>query len=135
LFCSKCGRETTEDAVFCAGCGTSLAGGRPLTKKARLSLAAGIIDIAAGGFSLVSLLFVAIVMVVVAGDGEIPLFMALIPLAMVIPGVLAIVGGIFALRRRSWVMALIGSIALVVISSVPGIAAVVLTVMARDEFE
>jgi hypothetical protein len=135
LFCSKCGRETTEDVAFCAGCGASLAGGQPSAKKKYLSLAAGIIDIAAGGFSLVSLLFVAIVMVVVAGDGEIPLFMALIPLAMVIPGVLAVVGGIFALRRRSWVMALIGSIALVVTSSVPGIAAVVLTVMARDEFE
>jgi hypothetical protein len=135
LFCSKCGKETIENAAFCAGCGASLTGGQPLTKKARLSLAAGIIDIAAGGFSLVSLLFVGIVMVVLAGGGEMPLFMALIPLAMVIPGVLAVVGGVFALRRRSWVMALIGSIALVVTSSVPGIAAVVLTVMARDEFE
>jgi hypothetical protein len=138
LFCSKCGKETTENAVFCAGCGASLAGGQPSqppVKKKYLSLAAGIIDIAAGGFSLVSLVFVGIVMVVLAGDSEIPLFMALIPLAMVIPGVLAVVGGIFALRRRSWVVALIGSIALVVTSSVPGIAAVVLTVMARDEFE
>jgi len=135
LFCSKCGRETTENAMFCAGCGASLGGGQPAVKKKYLSLAAGIIDIAAGGFSLVSLLLMGIVMVVLAGDGEIPLFMAAIPLAMVIPGVLAVVGGIFALRRRSWVMALIGSIALVVTSSVPGIAAVVLTVMARDEFE
>ena len=135
MFCSRCGKEATENTMSCAGCGTSLAGGQPSVKKKYLSLAAGIIDIAAGGFSLVSLLFVAIVMVVLAGDGEIPLFMALIPLAMVIPGVLAVVGGIFALRRRSWVMALIGSIALVVTSSVPGIAAVVLTVMARDEFE
>jgi hypothetical protein len=138
LFCSKCGKETTENVAFCAGCGASLTGGQPSqpsVKKKYLSLAAGIIDIAAGGFSLVSLVFVGIVMVVLAGDSEIPLFMALIPLAMMIPGVLAVVGGIFALRRRSWVMALIGSIALVVTSSVPGIAAVVLTVMARDEFE
>jgi zinc-ribbon domain len=138
LFCSKCGREATENATFCAGCGASLAGGQPSqpsVKKKQLSLAAGIVMIAAGGFSLVSLLFVGVVMVVLAGGGEVPLFLALIPLAMVIPGVLAVVGGIFALRRRSWVMALIGSIALVVTSSVPGIAAVVLTVMARDEFE
>ena len=135
MFCSKCGRETTENAAFCAGCGASLTGGQSAKKKTQLSLAAGIVMIAAGGFSLVSLLFVGIVMVVMAGGGDIPLFVALIPLAMVIPGVLAVVGGIFALRRRSWVMALIGSIALVVTSSVPGIAAVVLTVMARDEFE
>ena len=137
MFCSKCGKETTEDVAFCAGCGASLTGGQPAKKKTQLSLAAGIIDIAAGGFSLVSLLFVSIVMVVLAGDGEMPLFLALIPLAMLIPGVLAVIGGIFALRRRSWVMALIGSIALTVTSSmsIPGIAAVVLTVMARDEFE
>jgi len=136
LFCPKCGRETTENAMFCAGCGASVAGGEPPKKKTQLSLAAGIIDIAAGGLSLVSLLFVTIFLFVMVGsEEEMPFFVALIPLAMVIPGVLAVVGGIFALRRRSWVMALIGSIALVVISSVPGIAAVVLTVMARDEFE
>ncbi len=105
MFCSRCGKEATENTMFCAGCGASLAGGQPSVKKKYLSLAAGIIDIAAGGFFLVSLLFMGIVMVVLAGDGEIPLFMALIPLAMVIPGVLAVVGGIFALRRRSWVMA------------------------------
>ena len=138
MFCSKCGKETTEDVAFCAGCGASLTGGQPAKKKTQLSLAAGIIDIAAGGFSLVSLLFVVVFLFIMAGsEEEMPLFVLLIPLAMLIPGVLAVVGGIFALRRRSWVMALIGSIALIATSSmsIPGIAAVVLTVMARDEFE
>ena len=138
MFCSKCGRETIENAAFCAGCGASLTGGQPAKKKTQLSLAAGIIDIAAGGFSLVSLLFVVVFLFIMAGsEEEMPLFVLLIPLAMLIPGVLAVVGGIFALRRRSWVMALIGSIALIATSSmsIPGIAAVVLTVMARDEFE
>jgi uncharacterized membrane protein HdeD (DUF308 family) len=136
LFCSKCGKETTENALFCAGCGGSLTGGQPPKKKTQLSLAAGIIDIAAGGFSLVSLLLVTIFLFVLIGSEDgVPFFVALIPLAMLVPGVIAIVGGIFALRRRSWVMALIGSIALIVTSSVAGIAALVLTVMARDEFE
>lgn len=135
MFCSKCGKEAPENAVFCASCGAGLTGGQP-AKRTNWSTAAGIIDIAAGGFSLVSLLFVAVFLFVIAGsEEEMPFFIALIPLAMVIPGVLAIVGGIFALRRRSWVMALIGSIALVVTSSLPGIAALVLTVMAKDEFE
>lgn len=135
MFCSKCGKETTENAMFCASCGAGLTGGQ-LAKKTKWSTAAGIIDIAAGGFSLVSLLFVAAFLFVMAeGDEGMPFFLMLIPLAMVVPSVLAIVGGIFALRRRSWVMALIGSIALVVTSSLPGIAALVLTVMARDEFE
>lgn len=135
MFCSKCGREAAENAAFCAGCGASIAGVQPAKKKTQLSLAAGIIDIAAGGFSLVTLLFMSVFMFVMAGSDEMPLFLALIPLAMLIPGVLAIVGGIFALRRRSWVVALIGSIALIVTSSVAGIAALVLTIMARDEFE
>jgi len=136
LFCPKCGRETTENAMFCAGCGAGLTVGQPAKKKAQLSLAAGIIDIAAGGLSLVGLLVMVVVLLFVAGsDDEMPLFIGLIPLAMLIPSVLAIVGGIFALRRRSWVMALIGSIALILTSSVAGVAALVLTIMARDEFE
>ena len=139
MFCSKCGREATEDVAFCAGCGASLAGGQPVKKKTQLSPAAGIIDIAAGGFSLVSLLFMVVVMFIVGGSDEgmlgVPFFIVLIPLAMLIPAVLAVVGGIFALRRRSWVVALIGSIALIVTSSVAGIAALVLTIMAREEFE
>jgi len=122
--------------MFCAGCGANLAGGQPSKKKAQLSLAAGIIDIAAGGLSLVGLLVMVVILLFVAGsDDEMPLFIGLIPLAMLIPSVLAIVGGIFALRRRSWVMALIGSIALILTSSVAGVAALVLTIMARDEFE
>jgi len=136
LFCSKCGKEVAEGAAFCAGCGASLTGGLPPEKKTQLSLAAGIIDIAAGGLSLVSLLFMVVFLFIMAGSEEgMPFFVVLIPLAMLIPGVLAVVGGIFALRRRSWVMALIGSIGLILTSSVTGIAALVLTVMARDEFE
>lgn len=136
MFCSKCGREAAENAAFCAGCGASIAGVQPAKKKTQLSLAAGIIDIAVGGFSLVSMIFAVVFLFVMAGsDVGMPLFVVLIPLAMLIPAVLAIVGGIFALRRRSWVVALIGSIALIVTSSVAGIAALVLTIMARDEFE
>jgi hypothetical protein len=138
LFCSRCGKEATENTMFCAGCGASLTSGQPAKKKTQLSLAAGIIDIAAGGFSVVSMLGVLIFVFIMFGiEEEMPFFVVLFPLAMLIPGVIAIVGGVFALRRRSWVMALIGSIALTITPSmsIPGIAAVVLTVIARDEFE
>lgn len=135
MFCSKCGKELANDAAFCAACGASVTGGVP-PKKTQLSLAAGIINIAAGGLSLVSLLFMVVFLFIMSGSEEgMPFFVVLIPLAMLIPGVLAVVGGIFALRRRSWVMALIGSIGLILTSTVAGVAALVLTVMARDEFE
>jgi hypothetical protein len=48
---------------------------------------------------------------------------------------LAIIGGVCALRRKNWAMALVGSIAVIWPTSVVGIAAVVLNIMARDEFE
>ncbi|MDM7999760.1 MAG: zinc-ribbon domain-containing protein [Dehalococcoidia bacterium] len=136
MFCSKCGKETADNAAFCASCGASLAGGQPAKKKTQLSLAAGIIDIAAGAFSIISMLGMAIFLFVMFGtEEEIPFFVVFFPLAMLIPGIIAVVGGIFALRRRSWVMALVGSIALIVTSSLLGVAALVLTIMARDEFE
>lgn len=139
MFCSKCGKETAENAAFCAVCGASLAGTQPQKKKTNLSLAAGIIDIVAGGLSILLLAFMGLFFLFLSGTDEgmeeIPYLVALIPLAMLIPSVLAVVGGIFALRRRAWVMALIGSIALILTSQVAGIAALVLTIMAKDEFE
>ncbi|MBN2099511.1 MAG: zinc-ribbon domain-containing protein [Dehalococcoidia bacterium] len=136
MFCSKCGKETTENSAFCAGCGASLTGGQPPKKKTQLSLAAGIIDIAAGGFSLLTLLGMVVFLFIISGvEEDMPFFIFLFPLAMLIPGVIAVVGGVFALRRRNWIVALIGSIALILTSSIPGVAALVLTVMARDEFE
>lgn len=136
MFCSRCGKETADNAAFCASCGASLTSAQPAKKKTQLSLAAGIIDIAAGGFSVVSILWVVVFMLFAFEiDEGVPFFFALLPLLMLIPGIIGIVGGIFALRRRSWVMALIGSIALILTASVAGIAALVLTIMARDEFE
>jgi hypothetical protein len=75
------------------------------------------------------------VFVIVGSEEGMPFFIVFIPLVMLVPSVLAIVGGIFALRRRNWSMALAGSIAAALTSSVLGVAALVLTVMARDEFE
>ncbi len=135
MFCPKCGKETTENAIFCAGCGAGLTGVQT-AQKTRFSTAAGILDIVAGGFSLFSLVFVAIVLLVMVADDEgVPGFLLLIPLGLAVMSVLAIVGGIFALRRKSWAMALTGAIAATLTSSLLGVAALVLTVMSRDEFE
>lgn len=132
MFCSKCGKETIENATFCASCGASLAGGRP-TNKRRLSTAAGIVDIVLGGFSAVSIILVLMVAIIMVGG--FPTYIVLGILAFAVMGLLAVVGGIFALRRKHWGIALAGAIVLVPASSLLGIAAVVLTVMAKDEFE
>jgi hypothetical protein len=58
---------------------------------------------------------------------------------MVIPGLaieaLAIVGGIFAIQRRKWRWALTGSIAATIMPTPLGIAAIIFTVLSKNEFK
>ena len=73
------------------------------------------------------------------GKGDIPPFVPSIifgvPLMSIVVGVLAIAGGIFAIRRKRWKWALAGAIA-GALSLLPlGIAAIVLIAMSRDEFD
>ena len=60
-------------------------------------------------------------------------------LFMVVPGlvigVLAIVGGIFAIQRRKWGLALAASIGASLVPILIGILAVILLVMSKDEFK
>jgi len=53
-------------------------------------------------------------------------------LALSLPGLLAIAGGISSLKRRRWLLALIGSIG--VIPAGLGIASVILMVRSKNEF-
>ncbi len=53
-------------------------------------------------------------------------------LALSLPGLLAITGGISSLKRRRWLLALIGSIG--VIPTGLGIASVILLVKSKNEF-
>src|SRR4030042_630126 len=53
----------------------------------------------------------------------------------VIADILAIVGGIYALQKKKWGLALAGSIAAFFASLILGTAAIVFTVMSKNEFE
>jgi len=53
-------------------------------------------------------------------------------LSLIIPGALAIVGGIYARKRRNWTLALIGSIC--AIPAVLGIGSTTLLALSRKEF-
>ena len=54
---------------------------------------------------------------------------------LMLVGALSIVGGVFALKRRHWGWALAGSIAGSYVFFATGIAAVIFTAMAKNEFQ
>ena len=68
-----------------------------------------------------------------------PSFVENIILGLAIPSliiaILALVGGIFAVQRKQWGLALAGSIAAILSLFPLGIASTVLTSMSQDEFE
>lgn len=117
-------------------------------QKTWMPTTAGILDIISGSFGA---LCGAVLLVLGTADGSsvafydvgmpqlapaaiLALFLTLaIPLVVI--GILAIVGGIYALRRKNWGLALAGSIAAFFPSWLLGIAAIILTALSKDEFE
>ncbi|MFC1894009.1 hypothetical protein ACFLYR_08360 [Chloroflexota bacterium] len=54
---------------------------------------------------------------------------------LLVVGIIPLIGGIYALQRKKWGLALAGSIVAMFGSSVMGILATIFIVMAKDEFE
>ncbi|MGA7678366.1 MAG: hypothetical protein WCA51_08375 [Dehalococcoidia bacterium] len=108
-------------------------------KETWMPTTAGILDIIAGSCGLIcALVFVSLggIMRFVPNVPAYlwPIFTALaVPLALI--GILAIVGGIYALRRKAWGLALAGSIAAFFPSWILGLTAIVLTALSKNEFD
>jgi uncharacterized membrane protein HdeD (DUF308 family) len=72
------------------------------------------------------------------GLNGLPINITSILLAIAIPlcicGIIAIIGGIFALQRKCWGLALAGSIAAFFPASILGLGSVVFIAISRDEF-
>jgi hypothetical protein len=137
MFCSKCGKANLDNAMFCAGCGAELTGKRPASKT-WLSTTAAILDIVAG--SLVPLYFVfpvAAMLFVMHEGGEVNADSGwfILPAVVVISSIVAIVAGIHLLRRKHRGTALAGAIGATLTLNPVGVAALVLTIAARKEFE
>jgi len=116
--------------------------------KTWMTTTAGILNIVAGSFRLILVLLVALVLAVftIFNGGDLACcqqFPIVITASVVttlaifslIISILAIVGGIYALKRKNWGMALAGSIAAFFCSFPLGIAAIVLTALSKNEFE
>ena len=91
-----------------------------------LTLIAGIIGLITG--------------IVVATAGEFLGAMAgilgfgVIGVPLIVIGIIAIIGGVFALRRRLWILALIGSICALLCSWILAILAIIFIAISRKEF-
>jgi hypothetical protein len=117
-------------------------------EKTWMPKVAGILDIVAGSFGLFIVLiwalwFAAVSFLSRMNTAEFRHFpmsiMAIIfiPIAifLIAAAILAIVGGIYALRRKKWKLALAGSIAAFFGSSPLGVAAIIFTALSKSEFE
>jgi len=123
-YCPQCGASLEPNDKFCMNCGTRLrdygvvSGGAEQTWK---PTAAGSLTISAGALGLI----VGIVLVEIS-----PLF--IVGLLAIMTGVVAVAGGLCALKRKVWGLALAGSIC-----SVPcwlGIPAIIFIALSKQEF-
>jgi hypothetical protein len=117
-------------------------------EKTWMPTVAGILDIVAGALSFVGIIFagagVGILMLGGMGEAELATgipaglilgIIVMLAILAIFADILAIAGGTFALRRKKWGMALTGSIAAFFASWPLGIAAIVFTVLSKNEFE
>lgn len=102
-------------------------------------LTAGILDIISG----VGMLFVCFCLVLAGGItsvvGNAPSWVPGLLFGMAIPGVLlailSVIGGIFAVQRKAWGMALTGSITAFFCCFIFGIVSIILVSLSRNEFK
>ena len=146
-FCPGCGAPTTPLTEICTRCGVRSADAtRGKTWKTKT---AGILAIVAGVVTVIEFVFVGVlvipklgwleVMSVLSESGIVAVAFAVVMASAIV----AIVGGVFALKRKRWRLALAGSICAIfslmfvpVLLNVPlAIASIVLVVLGRGEFE
>ena len=113
-------------------------------------MVAGILNIIAGALSLIGFFGVVIAIVAVGSGpfiwGSFPGFgpltvgfvqaiLAIVAVLLIVMGVLPLLGGIYAVQRKKWGLALAGAIVAIIGSALFGIASTVLLALSRDEFE
>jgi len=135
-FCPGCGAPTTPLTEMCTNCGARVA--KAIKGKTWKPTTAGILSIIAGAISVI---FCIVVVVLGRTIGaffgfEVVWEWSTFAIPLIISGIIAIVGGIHALRRRVWGLALAGSIcALIGPSGILGLLAIVFVSLGKGEFK
>ena len=106
-------------------------------RKTQLPVVAGVLILVSVGFRalalLAALVFGLFILIWPSGGGLIALG-AVAFIVCVALLVLAVVGGIYALQRRNWGLALTGAIIATLPFSLLGVAAIVLLALSKEEF-
>ena len=108
---------------------------------------AGILQLVSGTTGLIAVFGMVIAIIitgnfVISGIEDVPILApALLTIPLAIISILSLIGGIYAVQRKKWSLALVGSIASI-FSSIPllgglpvGITATILTALSKHEFE
>ncbi|MBI2832712.1 MAG: hypothetical protein HYX79_10700 [Chloroflexi bacterium] len=107
----------------------------PTTPKSWMPTAAGVLCIVAGVFNIAAGILVVTILSVLAGMWGYP-WVGGFGIPLIIIGLIAITGGIFAIQRRAWGLALAGAIFSLFPPhiSVLGILAIVFIAISKNEF-
>jgi len=146
-FCMNCGAKPMAGTSFCPGCGASTTAITEICTNCNMRITkaikgktwkpttAGILCIIAGAIALI------VGIVIAALGGIIGAFFGIVwpsvfGAPLIVLGIIDIIGGICALRRRVWELALAGSIcALIGPWALLGILAIIFVSLGKDEFE
>lgn len=144
-FCSQCGAPIAPMTGVCTNCGVQVA--KTIRGKTWKTTTAGILAIVAGTLAATQWVTIAVVEVRywegLPIGGRLGGIIAVAFVVVIASAIVAIVGGIFALKRMRWRLALVGSICAIfslvfvpVLLNVPlAIAAIVLVVLGKGEFK
>ena len=67
-------------------------------------------------------------------EASIDVFIAVLAIALMVPGVIIFLGGIFAIRRRIWILAMVGAIFAFIYLPPLGILAIILLALSKSAF-
>ena len=105
-------------------------------EKTRKPTAAGILNIITGVLGIILAFYMFIGYGIVSSFGiPQPWYVPGIVLVPLLIGILAILGGIGAVRRKEWRWALVGSIAAIILFFPLGVPALILAKKSKNEFE
>ena len=124
---------------------TKIQGNVKLTWK---PVTAGILDIVSGAIGMVGGFYLVILSQIFRTIREIlgldPLLiqqieeiisqMIAVPFIVVLIGIISIIGGVYALQRRIWGLAVAGAISSCIVFPIFGLPSIIITALAKDEF-